>query len=95
MPTQENSGELPLESATKKEGRSDTLAVKAQASAKQNLSDTSGNMTKGEALAIAWTGIEALAHMKQARIYMSNKESNIVWVKFLATEITANGLEAK
>lgn len=95
MPTQENSGELPLESATKKEGQSDTLAAKAQASEKQNLSDTSGNMTKGEALAVAWTGIEALAHMKQARIYMSNKEANIVWVKFLATEITANGLEAK
>ena len=95
MPTQGNSGELLSGSETRKENQSDTLAVKAQASGEQSLSDTSGNMTKGEALAIAWTGIEALAHMKQARIYMSNKEANIVWVKFLATEITANGLEAK
>lgn len=95
MPTQENLGELPLDSATKSESQLGTLAVKAQANGGQNLSDTSGNMTKGEALAVAWTGIEALAQMKQAKVYRSNKENNVVWVKFLATEITANGLEAK
>ena len=82
MPTQENSGELHSGSETKKGSQSDTLAVKAQASGEQNLSDTSGNMTVGEALAVAWTGIEALAQMKQAKVYKSSKEKNVVWVKF-------------
>ncbi len=95
MPTQENSGELLSGSETKKGSQSDTLAVKAQASGEQSLSDTSGNMTVGEALAVAWTGIEALAQMKQAKVYRSNKEKNVVWVKFLDTQITANGLEPK
>lgn len=50
------------------------------------------SMTAAEALAIAWTGIEALGGMGRARLFHSPTTGR-VWVEFKATEYTiANGL---
>ena len=96
MPTQENSEALPLENETKKEKKSATLAREALAVAKQNMTATQEpmrrEMTKNEALAVAWTGLEALAMMKQANLYHSPKTGRVV-IELLATDYdSANGL---
>ncbi|MFK5283100.1 hypothetical protein ACI3PL_26375, partial [Lacticaseibacillus paracasei] len=68
MPTQENSEALHSGNETRKEKPSATLAREALAIAKQNMTATPeptlSEMTKAEALAVAWTGLEALAMMK-------------------------------
>jgi hypothetical protein len=58
-----------------------------------NSSDTKElSMTQGEALAIAWTGIEALAKMGKAKLFRSPTTGR-VWVEFSQTDYdTANGL---
>lgn len=90
MPTHKNSGALPLESATKTENQSDTLVREALAVEKRNLKDmptlTDSEMTKAEALAVTWTGVEALAKMGQAKVYRSQKTGR-VWVELLATDV--------
>ena len=96
MPTQENLGELPSENATKKGKQSGTLVKEALAVAEQNTPDmpthTTNNMSKNQALAIAWTGIEALALMKQANLYRSPRTGRVV-IELLDVEYTiANGL---
>jgi hypothetical protein len=48
---------------------------------------TDGEMTKAEALAVAWTGVEALAMMGQAKVYRS-RTTGRVWVELLATDVT-------
>lgn len=90
MPIQENSGVLPSESAAKTAKPSATSVKEALAAAKRNLSDTpqpTAEMTKDEALAIAWTGLEALAQMKQANLFRSPKTGRVV-IELLATEYT-------
>lgn len=97
MPT-ENSGVSPSENGTKSVKPSATSVQEALAVAKQNLTVTppltANDMTKAEALAIAWTGIEALAKMKQANLYRSRQTGRVV-VELLATEITKKGLVEK
>lgn len=96
MPTQKNLGVSPLENETPTAKALDTLAGEAKGRGKRNLSDmpthTNGEMTKSEALAVAWTGIEALAQMKQAIIYRS-KTGGKIYVMFLETNLSSNGLE--
>jgi hypothetical protein len=53
---------------------------------------TTSELTKDEALAVAWTGIEALAHMGEASIFKSDSQGT-VWVQFhKAGYDNANGL---
>jgi hypothetical protein len=89
MPTQENSEELPSEKETRKEKTSATLAKEALAVAKQNMTatpePTQSEMTKTEALAVIWTGVEALAQMKAANLYLSHKTGRVV-IELLAVE---------
>lgn len=87
MPTQENLEGLPSVSAVKAGKPSDTLVKEALAHAKQSLRDTPTptEMTKDEALAIAWTGLEALAAMKQANLFRSRKNGRVV-IELLATD---------
>ena len=96
MPTQANSEGLHSESATKNARPSATLVKEALAVAKQNMTATQepmrSEMTKNEALAVAWTGLEALAMMKQANLYHSPKTGRVV-IELLATDYdSANGL---
>lgn len=96
MPTQENSEALPLGKETKKEKASGTSANGALAVSKPNTETTPepmpNLMSKNQALAIAWTGIEALALMKHANLYRSPKTGRVV-IELLDTEYTtANGL---
>lgn len=96
MPTQETYAVLPSANGTKAGSRSGTLASEALAHAKQSLSDTpeptGSEMSKSEALAVAWTGLEALAVTGNAKIYRSRKNGK-VWIELLATDYdTANGL---
>lgn len=98
MPTQENLGELPSGSGTKAENQSATSGSEALAVESPNMSDmpppSDGEMTKDEALAVAWTGIEALALAGAAVIYQS-LESGETWIRLLATCYdTANGLRS-
>ena len=89
MPIQENSEGLPFEKETRKGSQSTTSASEALAIVKTNTTaisePTQNEMTKGEALAIAWTGIEALALMGQANLYRSPKTGRVV-IELLATE---------
>ena len=71
-------------------------AQEALAHAKQSMiampTLTEGEMSKMEALAVAWTGIEALAHMNQAFLYVSSKTKRVC-IELLAVEYDpANGL---
>ena len=96
MPTQGTYAGLPSANETKAESRSDTLVKGALAHAKQSLSDmpepTGNEMSKGEALAVAWTGLEALATTGNAIVYRSRKNGK-VWIELLATDYDpANGL---
>lgn len=97
MPVQENLGGLPSESAAKTAKPSDTSVKEALAAAKRNLTDTpqpTPEMTKDEALAIAWTGLEALAQMKQANLFRSPKTGRVV-IELLATEyVPSKGLRS-
>jgi len=96
MPTQENSEALHSGNETRKEKPSATLAREALAAARQNMTatpePTQSEMTKGEALAVAWTGLEALAVMKQANLYRSPKTGRVI-IELLGTDYdSANGL---
>ena len=96
MPTQENSEALHSGNETRKEKKSATLAREALAAAKQNMTATSeptqSEMTKAEALAVAWTGLEALVVMKQANLYRSPKTGRVI-IELLGTDYnSANGL---
>ena len=96
MPTQENSEAFHSGSATKTGKKSGMSAHEALAVEKQSSSGTSkpSEMTKAEALAVAWTGIEALAVMKQANLFHSPKTGR-VWIELIDVELTsANGLKA-
>jgi hypothetical protein len=97
MPTHTRLEESHSENATPEEKPSGTLAVEALAVEKKNLNAmptlTEADMTKPEALAIAWTGIEALAKMKQARLYRSRKTGRVL-IELLAVEfIESEGLK--
>lgn len=79
---------------TKAVKRSDTLENVALAAGKQSSSVTvtPSEMTKTEALAVAWTGLEALAHMNQAAIFKSKKHRS-VWIELKLTDCdNSNGL---
>lgn len=96
MPTQESSEVSHSGKETKNEKPSATLVKEALAFAKQNMTaipePIQSEMTKSEALAVAWTGIEALAMMKQARLYRSPTTGRVV-IELLATSYdSANGL---
>ena len=96
MPTQENSEAFHSGSATKNGKKSGMSAQEALAVEKQSSNGTSkpSEMTKAEALAVAWTGIEALAVMKQANLFHSPKTGR-VWIELVDVELTtANGLKA-
>ena len=96
MPTQENSEAFHSGSATKNGKKSVMSAREALVVEKQSSSGTSkpSEMTKAEALAVAWTGIEALAVMKQANLFRSPKTGR-VWIELVDVELTsANGLKA-
>ena len=96
MPTQDNSEAFHSGSATKNGKKSGMSAQEALAVGGQSLKDTSkpSEMTKAEALAVAWTGIEALAVMKQANLFHSPKTGR-VWIELVDVELTtANGLKA-
>ena len=96
MPTQENSEAFHSGNATKTGKKSGMSAQEALAVEKQSSSGTSkpSEMTKAEALAVAWTGVEALAVMKQANLFHSPKTGR-VWVELVDVELTtANGLKA-
>ena len=96
MPTQENSEAFHSGNAIKTGKKSGMLAREALAVEKQSSSGTSkpSEMTKAEALAVAWTGIEALAVMKQANLFHSPKTGR-VWIELVDVELTtANGLKA-
>ena len=96
MPTQENSEAFHSGSATKNGKKSGMSAQEALAGGVQSLKDTStpSDMTKAEALEVAWTGIEALAVMKQANLFHSPKTGR-VWIELINVELTtANGLKA-
>lgn len=89
MPTQEILEGSLSGKETRKEKTSATLAKEALAVAKQNMNatpaPTQSEMTKTEALAILWTGVEALAQMKQANLYLSHKTGHVV-IELLAVE---------
>ena len=95
MPTQENSEGLPSVNEPEAAAASDTLASEAQAIEKPSSSGmpthSEDGMTKAEALAIAWTGIEALAQMKQAVLFRSRR-SGRVRVELLGVDLTDKGL---
>lgn len=88
MPIQENLEGSLSESEIKAENQSDMSESEALAVEKQNTSDTpppsDGEMTKDEALAVAWTGLEVLALMGEAVIYQSQR-SGQTWIQLLAT----------
>jgi len=94
MPTQAASGALPLGSVEGAGGPSAMSVQEALARAKQNLRDTlslsANGMSKAEALAVAWTGIEALARMREAKLYRSPKTGRVV-IELLATELNEKG----
>lgn len=96
MPTENLEGS-PSESGTKAGKPSATLVKEALAHAKPSLTATPepmpNEMSKAEALAVAWTGLEALARMKQANLFRSRKNGSVV-IELLATELTeAEGLK--
>ena len=98
MPTQENLEGLLSENEEKDERESGTLVNVAQERAKPNLTDTQGptpdEMTKEEALAIIWTGLEVLARRSQAVLFQSQVNGCVI-VNLLATELTkGEGLKA-
>jgi hypothetical protein len=97
MPTLKNSGEFVSGNETTHARKSVTLARKVPASAKPNLSDTANGMTKGEALAVTWTGVEALKQMGSAQVFRSTVEPTVIWVKLLGTNYTVGSglVEAK
>jgi len=95
MPTQVNSEESLSESATKNVKKSVTSAREAPAVAKMSspAMPTHTGMGKDEALAVAWTGLEALARMGQAKLYRSPRTGR-VYVELLAVTLTsADGLK--
>ena len=99
MPTQETYAGSPSAKETKQENQSGTSEREALAVEKPSLSDMpthteNEEMSKSEALAIAWTGLEALALSGEAQIYRSRK-SGSVWIQLLATDYdSANGLRS-
>jgi len=94
MPTQENLEGLRSGNVAKAENRSGMLAKEALAAEKPSMTDTPESMTKDEALAIAWTGLEALALTKQANLFHSPRTGRVV-IELLDTEYTiANGLRS-
>ena len=98
MPTQEILEGLPSGNGTKAENQSATSGSEALAVENPSMSDmpppSENEMTKEEALAIAWTGLEALALMGEAVIYQS-RESGQTWIQLLATRYDkANGLRS-
>ena len=74
------------EKETTPEKPSATLAVKAQAKGVTSLTATANGMTKGEALAVTWTGVEALKQMGAAKIFRSSAEAGVIWIKLANTE---------
>ena len=82
MPIQENSGVSRSVNATRKEKPSVTSGKEAAAAVKQSTNGISkpiqSEMTKAEALAVLWTGVEALAGMKTANLYHSPKTGRVV-----------------
>jgi hypothetical protein len=96
MPTQENLGVSASGNATTHARKSVTLVPKAPASVKQNLSATVNGMTKGEALAVTWTGVESLKQMGSAKVFRSKAEPTVIWVKLIGADYTVgSGLVAK
>ena len=98
MPTQENLGESHSENEERAERPSATSGSEVLAAEKPSLTDTpepmQSEMTKAEALAIVWTGLEVLARQKQAVLFQSRLNGCVV-VNLLATEFTyEDGLKA-
>jgi len=98
MPTQETYAGSPSVKETKGESQSDTLGSEVLAAGNPSLSGMptllESEMTKSEALAIAWTGLEALAQSGQAKIFRSRK-SGSVWIQLLGADYdSANGLKS-
>lgn len=87
MPTQDSYEGLPSEGEEKTVNPSGTSEQGQQAPGSKNSRDTDVPMTKAEALAIAWTGIEVLAKLGQARLYRMQRNGLIV-IELLATEYT-------
>ena len=89
MPTQEISEGSRSASEIKKEKPSATSGSEALAVEKKSSSvtpePTQSEMTKAEALAILWTGAEALAKMKTANLYRSPRTGRVV-IELLAVE---------
>lgn len=70
---------------------------KVKATEKSNtrdLSQSSDVMTRPQALAVSWTGLEALAKSKQAIIY-NDKTTGIVWFGIANAKIQSVGKDAK
>lgn len=57
-----------------------------------NTSDTSGRMTKAEALAVLWTGLEALAMLGEAEIHKSDDKKLVLAILHGVDFDPANGL---
>ena len=76
MPTQENLEGSPSE-------REAVAVEKKSTNATQE--PTQDEMTKEEALAVLWTGVETLAKMKAANLYHSRKTGRVV-IELLAVE---------
>jgi len=96
MPIQENLGASPSENGTKNEKPLGMSVKEALATARQNTAampePTRNEMSKSEALAVAWTGLEALAMTKQAYLYRSPRTGR-VWIELVDVDYeTANGL---
>lgn len=99
MPTQENYEGLPSGSGTKAESPSATLAPGAKGRARPSSKGTprpssvATDLTEDEALAILWTGVEALVKMGKAKIYHSPSQNRLL-VEVLAVDFdSANGLK--
>ena len=95
--TKVNSGVSLSGNATKNGTPSATLGSEALAAAKPSTAvmpthTQNDTMSKSEALAIAWTGLEALAMTKQAFLYRSPRTGR-VWIELVDADYdTANGL---
>ena len=89
MPTQDSLEALHSEKEIKNEKTSDMSENEALAVEKKNSSvmpePMQDDMTRAEALAILWTGVEALARMKVANLYHSPKTGRVV-IELLAVE---------
>ncbi len=70
---------------------------KAKATDKSNssgLNQSSDEMTRPQALAVSWTGLEALAKARQLIIY-NDKTTGVVWFGIANAKIQSVGKDAK